>query len=179
MNVAIVGCGVRGSIVAAILAGAGIEELSLIDGLDVKDEDLRFSALLFTPDLRKSKAEALAPKLGLINPDVRAETFPAFLEEDNAEAMLTGVDCVVDCADWLQVGAIAEVCTELGIPLISPPKDFKPRTTSDSSLAHAIGALQAQLVLAFRRGESNPRGKTVWRVDLSSVDLGPTGDPVV
>ena len=104
MNVAVIGCGVRGSIAAALLAGAGMEELSLVDGALVEADDLG-APLQFTPDLRAGKADALVAKVGLINPQVHAQAFPAHVDEQNSIAILTGADCALDCVGDSEISA--------------------------------------------------------------------------
>jgi molybdopterin/thiamine biosynthesis adenylyltransferase len=150
MNVAIVGCGVRGSIVAALLAGAGVEELALVDEAFVEEGDIGLSPLQFTPDLRAVKAEALVGKLGLLNPRVLAQPFPANLNAENALAILTGADCVVDCVGVAEVAeAIEAAAYEIGIPVVSPPPDYDAAEVS-AARAVAVGADQADTALAFR-----------------------------
>jgi molybdopterin/thiamine biosynthesis adenylyltransferase len=154
VHVAIVGCGVRGSLVAALLAGAGVEELALIDGASVEEADLGSHPLQFTPDLFASKPEALTAKLGLINAEVHAQPFPAFVAEGNAEAILTGSDCVVDCSNDDFAGPlIAEACATLSIPLVAPPEGFDPAEVTPA-FASAIAALQAELALGTREASA-------------------------
>lgn len=147
MNIAVVGCGLRGAIAAALLAGAGVDQLSLIDGAFVEEEDLGRHPLQFTPDLRLARADALGAKVGLINPKVLAQPFPAFLDEDNCAAILSGADCAIDCAgDEGVTAAILAGAQTLGIPVILPPEDFDAAGI-DSARACAVGALQAGVAL--------------------------------
>ncbi|MBI2690838.1 MAG: ThiF family adenylyltransferase [Solirubrobacterales bacterium] len=150
MNVAVIGCGVRGSIVAALLAGAGVEELALVDGAFVEEGDIGVNPLQFTPDLRAGKADALVAKLGLLNPRVHAQAFPADLDAANAVAILTGVDCVVDCAGVVEISEAIELAAkEIGIPVVAPAEDFVAEEDSVAR-AVAVGADQAGEALALR-----------------------------
>jgi adenylyltransferase/sulfurtransferase len=150
VNVAIIGCGVRGSIVAALLAGAGVEEISLVDGAFVEEGDIGVSPLQFTPDLRAGKADALVAKLGLINPEVHAQAFPADVVAENAAAILTGVDCVVDCAnDPVASVAVELAAKEIGIDVVAAPEGYSAAHVS-APRAVAVGAGQADEVLASR-----------------------------
>jgi len=150
VNVAIVGCGVRGSLVAALLASSGVEELSLIDGAFVEDSDIGSHPFQFTPDLLANKSEALTGKLGLINPKVLAQPFPAFVTDQNASAILTGADCVVDCANDAEASPlIAAAAAELNIEVISPPTDYDPEAVNVAT-AGAVGAAQGERVLELR-----------------------------
>lgn len=151
MNVAVIGCGVRGSIVAALLAGAGVEELSLVDGAFVEEGDIGVSPLQFTPDLRAGKADALVAKLGLLNPRVHAQAFPADLDGANAVAILTGADVVVDCAGVSEVSEAVELAAkEIGVVVVAAPDGYSPSEVS-AARAVAVGANQADEVLAPHR----------------------------
>lgn len=152
MNVVVVGCGVRGALVAGLLASAGVEELSLVDGAIVEQDDLGAHPLQFTPDIHAAKPEALAAKLGLVNPAVFAQPFPAYVEASNAAAIIAGSDAVVDCTGSAEAtAALSEACAESAIPLVEPPADFSAEV--DVALASAVGAEQAAAVLALRRAD--------------------------
>lgn len=169
MNVAIVGCGVRGSVCAALLAGAGVEELSLVDGGFVEADDVGRHPLQFTPDLRASKPDALSAKLGLLNPATHAQPFPAELSEENAVAILTGAACAVDCASVAEVsGWIAAAARELGIPVVAPPAAYDAQTTT-AAIATAVGAIQADLVLALRAAGAESQHADVIRADGAAI----------
>jgi adenylyltransferase/sulfurtransferase len=150
VNVAVIGCGVRGSIVAALLAGAGVEEIALVDGAFVEEGDIGVSPLQFTPDLRAGKADALVAKLGLINPGVHAQAFPADLTAQNAVAILTGVDVVVDCAGPGEVSEAVELAAkEVGIEVVAAPGGYSAEESTAAN-AVAVGAIQADQALGHR-----------------------------
>jgi adenylyltransferase/sulfurtransferase len=150
VNVAVIGCGVRGSIVAALLAGAGVEEISLVDGAFVEEGDIGVSPLQFTPDLRAGKADALVAKLGLINPAVHAQAFPADVGSENALAILTGADVVVDCVGAAEVSeAVESAVKETGIVLVAAPDGYVRDAVSVPE-AVSVGALQAHEALGHR-----------------------------
>ncbi len=150
MNVAVIGCGVRGSVAAALLAGAGVEELSLVDGALIDEGDIGTSPLVFTPDLHAGKANALVAKIGLINPAVLAMPFPAHLDADNAEAILAGADVVIDCVGEEAISsAIAAAAAAGEIELVAAPADYSPATATPAE-AVATGAAQAESALEQR-----------------------------
>lgn len=151
MNVAIIGCGVRGSVAAAVLAGAGVEELSLVDEALVQSDEIGMHPLQFTPDVGTGKADALVAKLGLISPTTHAQPFPANLDASNAVAILTGADVVIDCVGHPDVtSAIESAATELGTALIPAPAGYSP-TEATPGQAVSAGALQADEALRARR----------------------------
>lgn len=150
MNVAVIGCGVRGSIVAGLLAGAGVEELALVDGGFVEEGDIGVSPLQFTPDLRAGKADALVAKLGLINPGVHAQAFPADLSSENAAAILVGADVVVDCVGDAEVSeAVESAAKEIGTAVVAGPAGYS-RDEVSAAEAVSVGALQAHEALGHR-----------------------------
>ncbi|MFT4049678.1 MAG: ThiF family adenylyltransferase [Solirubrobacterales bacterium] len=169
MIVAIVGLGVRGSICAGLLAGAGVEELSLVDGGFVEPSDVGRHPLQFTPDVNASKSDALVAKLGLLNPAIHAQPFPADLSEENASAILLGASCVVDCAGQEDVsGWIESAAKEIGIPVIAPPAGYVSGEVT-SAVAAAVGSLQADLVLALREADGGERAADVIRADGAAI----------
>lgn len=148
MNVAVIGCGVRGSIVAALLAGAGVEELSLVDGALITEADLVDNPLIFTPDLNAGKADALVAKLGLIAPSVLAMAFPANLDADNAAAIVAGADVVIDCSDdGVVAEALAEVCAGDEVRLVEACGDYDAAAVTPAQ-AVEVGARQAREALS-------------------------------
>jgi adenylyltransferase/sulfurtransferase len=170
VNVAVIGCGVRGAVAAALLAGAGVEELSLVDGVLVEEADIGRHPLQFTPDLRAGKADALAAKIGLINPACHAQPFPADVDEQNAVAILTGAACALDCAgDPATSQRIEAAADEIGIPVVAAPAGYAPDEVT-SAVAVAIGALQADLVLALRDAGPDSPTAGVIRADGAAIN---------
>lgn len=150
MNVAIIGCGVRGAVAAAVLAGARVEELSLVDEALVDTPDIGTHPLQFTPDVGMGKADSLVAKLGLISPTTHAQPFPANLDGQNAVAILTGADVVLDCVGDPEVTAAIEAAAEeLGTKLVSAPAGYSPLEATPAQ-AVATGALQADEALRSR-----------------------------
>lgn len=150
MNVAVIGCGVRGSIVAALLGGAGVEELSLVDGGLIGEGDVACNPLAFAPDLNVGKADALVAKLSLIAPAVMAVPFPAALTVENATAILSGVNVVVDCTgDGGVAGALLDATADTPVELVASPF-VDEEVDFTVPVAVEIAARQAQAALALR-----------------------------
>lgn len=115
----VVGAGALGSPVAQYLAAAGVGQLGIVDGDAVELSNLHRQPLHFTPDVGSSKAETAAAKLGLLNPEVVVEPYPATVSELNAEAMLMGADVVVDCTDSFESRyTINDACCALEVDLV-------------------------------------------------------------
>lgn len=147
MNVTVVGCGARGALVAALLASAGVEQLSLVDGAFVEESDAGAHPLQFSPDVGTNKADALVAKIALINADTLVLPFPAELTSDNAEAIVTGADIVVECTSSPAAAeAVATACEILNIDLVATPSAYDATTTNVAAAA-SVAAAQAAATL--------------------------------
>lgn len=147
MNVTVVGCGARGALVATLLASAGVEQLSLVDGAFVEESDAGAHPLQFAPDVGANKADALVAKIALINGDTLVLPFPADLTADNAEAIVTGADVVIECTSSpAAADAIAAACEALTINLIPTPDDYDATATNIAQAAK-VAATQAAATL--------------------------------
>jgi adenylyltransferase/sulfurtransferase len=90
-----------------------------VDGAAVALRDLAGQAIYYTPDVGHTKADTLAGKLGLLNPEVQVDSFPVALEAQNAAAIVEGHEVVLDCSHDPAVRAALEAA---GVtPLRSAP----------------------------------------------------------
>jgi molybdopterin-synthase adenylyltransferase len=120
-RVALVGCGTLGGIYAQNLVRLGITYLRLIDR-DIVEEHNLATQLLFD----ETDAEAVLPKseaarrhLGRVNSEVQLEAVAADLIPAVAEALLGGVDLIIDATDNFETRyLINDVSVKLGIPWI-------------------------------------------------------------
>ncbi len=97
-KVCIVGCGGLGSIVAPYLAGAGIGELTLIDG-DKPELSNLHRQVFFTLKSKDTKAEALAAHISKFNPEVKLKICSEMLSKANIDTYLAHTDLVIECTD--------------------------------------------------------------------------------
>ncbi len=100
-DVAVVGCGALGTVVAEILTRAGVGRLRLIDRDVVEWTNLQRQSLFDENDARQgnSKAQASAECLARINGSIEIEPIVLDLTVDNIARTLDGVDLVVDATD--------------------------------------------------------------------------------
>lgn len=120
-RVAVVGMGALGTVLANHLVRAGIGELRLIDRDFVEPSNLQRQMLYDEDDARAAapKAVAAAARLARINGDVRLEPHVADLNPATAEALLAGVDLVLDGTDNFAVRfLINDACVRAGVPWI-------------------------------------------------------------
>ena len=110
----VIGAGPAGAAAAAELASRGVGYVAVVDGSTVALGDLCGQALLYTPDVGASRAEAVVAKLGILNPHVHAESYPVDVDERNAEAILIGHDLAIDCVGGIpaEVADVAVVRAE-------------------------------------------------------------------
>ena len=100
-RVAIIGCGATGSTLASLLARAGVGYLRIIDRDFVEPSNLQRQSLFDEKDAAESipKAVAAAEKISSFNSDVKVDSHVSDVRPENAEAMLGGVDLLLDATD--------------------------------------------------------------------------------
>jgi molybdopterin/thiamine biosynthesis adenylyltransferase len=101
----VIGAGGAGSAAAAELVSRGVGYVAVMDGASIRLDDLVGQAIYYTPDVGHNKADVLAAKLGLLNPEVQAESYPVSLDAQNASAVVAGHDVVLDCTHVPDVAA--------------------------------------------------------------------------
>lgn len=152
-DVMVIGAGPLGAPAAGYLAAAGVGRLGIVDGETVSDADLRGALLHFAPDLGANRAESLAAKLGLLNPRILVEPYPAEVDAANAAALVAGRDAVVDCSgDAATAALLREACSAAEVPLIGAdaPADGEPFAGPEAGITGAGAALAALRLLSSR-----------------------------
>lgn len=121
-HVAVLGLGALGGKVAELLTAAGVGAISAVDGDLVELSNLNRQTLYTEADIGRPKAEVAADRLGRLNSGVRFSATNAWLASaDDVEAVVQGVDFVVDAVDsppheierWVNAA-----CFGLGIPYL-------------------------------------------------------------
>jgi molybdopterin-synthase adenylyltransferase len=100
-RVVIVGCGATGSALASLLARSGVGTIRIIDRDYVEPSNLQRQTLFDESDARESlpKAIAAARRIAAFNSQIVVEPQVADLTPDNIEALLEGVNVVLDGTD--------------------------------------------------------------------------------
>jgi molybdopterin-synthase adenylyltransferase len=100
-RIAIVGCGATGSALAQLLARAGVGKLRIIDRDYVEASNLQRQSLFDEADASEStpKAIAAARKIAGFNSEVEVEARVEDVVPGNIEAILEGMDVVLDGTD--------------------------------------------------------------------------------
>ena len=118
-QVLIVGCGALGTVVANNLCRAGIGTIKLVDRDVVELSNLQRQILFNEQDVGLPKAVAAQAKLLEINSQVQINGLIEDVNPKNVEALVQGVDLVVDATDNFSTRLlINDVCVKHGIPWI-------------------------------------------------------------
>ena len=118
-RIAVVGCGGLGGAVIEALARIGVGHLRVIDGDVFEESNLNRQLLCTESALGREKALVAVERIAAINSEVQAEAVVAYLSEENAPALLSEVECVVDCLDNLEARFwMAHACQNMDLPLV-------------------------------------------------------------
>ena len=119
-TVILVGAGGIGSPVLQYLAAAGVGFLRVIDDDIVSLDNLQRQILFGTADVGRPKVEVAREAVERLNPDARFGEAHQRLTADNAAALLSGADVVIDGSDNFATRLIvSDTCTALRTPLVS------------------------------------------------------------
>jgi adenylyltransferase/sulfurtransferase len=120
-RVVIVGCGATGSASASLLARAGVGSLRIIDRDYVEPSNLQRQALFDEADAAESlpKAVAAARKIAAFNSRISIQPQVEDLTPANAEALLSGVDLILDGTDNFETRYLVnDFAVKSGVPWV-------------------------------------------------------------
>jgi molybdopterin-synthase adenylyltransferase len=119
-TIAVIGAGGIGAPVLQYLAAAGGGRLIIIDDDVVSLSNLQRQVIFETADVGVSKATRAGERVIAINPDVTVTVHELRINADNAVALLTGADVIVDGSDNFATRlTVADAAYALRIPLVS------------------------------------------------------------
>jgi molybdopterin/thiamine biosynthesis adenylyltransferase len=119
-KVLVVGAGGLGGPAALYLAAAGVGTLGLIDADHVSLSNLQRQILFSTKDVGRPKTDRGAQHLAALNPEIELASHPFALTADNAEALISQYDLVLDGVDDFAVRyLINAACLAKGKTLVS------------------------------------------------------------
>jgi sulfur-carrier protein adenylyltransferase/sulfurtransferase len=98
-RVLLVGAGGLGSPAALYLAAAGVGRLRIVDDDFVERSNLQRQVLHAEARIGSPKVDSAAVALAALNPGVKVEPVQARVDADSIDALMDGVDVVVDGAD--------------------------------------------------------------------------------
>ncbi|MCR9122252.1 MAG: molybdopterin-synthase adenylyltransferase MoeB [Phyllobacteriaceae bacterium] len=119
-RIAVIGAGGLGSPALTYLAAAGVGRLTVIDDDDVSLSNLQRQTLHMTHAVGQPKVTSAAAHIAAINPHVRVDCRPERLAPDNAEALLSGHDVIMDGSDNFDTRRLAaDMAERLETPLVT------------------------------------------------------------
>ncbi|MDR7124958.1 HesA/MoeB/ThiF family protein [Pseudotabrizicola sp. 4114] len=190
-HVLVVGAGGLGGPVLQYLTGAGVGQITLVDGDVVAEHNLHRQPLYRMDQIGEPKARAAATVLAALNPQVQVTPLVGYLDPANAPGLVALVDVVLDCADTFAASlTLSDACRDNGVPLITasalalsgyvagccgpapslravfPDLPERGATCATAGVmgpvVGAVGALQAQMALAVLLGlEPSPLGRLI------------------
>lgn len=120
-TVVVAGCGALGTVIANILARAGVGNLRIIDRDFIEESNLQRQVLFDEQDCRENmpKAAAAERKIRQINSTINVTGLVTDINPTNVEELIKGADVVVDGADNFETRfVINDACVKHNIPWI-------------------------------------------------------------
>jgi molybdopterin/thiamine biosynthesis adenylyltransferase/rhodanese-related sulfurtransferase len=118
-TVLMVGAGGLGAPAALYLAAAGVGTLRLVDDDVVERSNLQRQVIHREDAIGTPKVASAAAAIAALNPRVRVEPVQARLSSANVDALLRGVDVVLDGADNFPARyLLSDACLKHGLPLV-------------------------------------------------------------
>ena len=116
---AVVGAGGLGGLIIELLARIGVGRLILIDGDSFTEDNLNRQLLCRESDIGRKKIDRAAERVAEVNSAVEVIPRAVFLTAENAAALLSGAEVVIDALDRIGVRLLLEkAAARLGIPLV-------------------------------------------------------------
>lgn len=119
-RVLVIGAGGLGCPVLQYLAAAGTGCIGIADNDTVAVSNLHRQLLYNINDTGKNKALVAAEKLNLLNPFVQCQPFAQKVTDENAAALLSGYDIIIDGSDNFTTRYLVnDICVQLNKPFVS------------------------------------------------------------
>lgn len=118
-HVLVIGAGGLGSAVLPVLAAAGVGTISVVDHDTVDETNLHRQTIHTAADVGRGKAHSAVARLAALAPDVDLDAVAAPFDLRTADALVVGVDVLVDASDNAEARLAADTAAAAhGIPLV-------------------------------------------------------------
>ncbi|MBO5997507.1 MAG: tRNA threonylcarbamoyladenosine dehydratase [Alphaproteobacteria bacterium] len=119
-TVMVIGCGAVGSYAIEALARGGIGHIKLVDFDVVEESNINRQLFALQSTVGMKKVEVARQRINDISPDIKVDIYDTFLDEKNADEIISNIDFVVDAIDSRNSKiAIYQACQKKKIPFIS------------------------------------------------------------
>ncbi len=118
-KVLVIGAGGLGCPALLYLTAMGVGEIGIIDFDKVEESNLQRQILYAAEDIGKLKADAAVSKLSKQNPFVKFNSYPVRIDNQNAMALFSEYDIIIDGTDNFATRYLVnDVCVLMNKPLI-------------------------------------------------------------
>lgn len=186
-----------GSVVAYELAAAGVGRLILAHAGDVQPSDLNRQLLMTHDWIGKPRIESATRRLKQLNPRLEVVSIAENVTAENADRLVSTVDCVVDAAPMFQERlAMNDAAQARSIPVVEAamyeldatltvihppetaafrdwvpdvPQNWKRRFPVFGAVSGTVGSLAAMEAIKLIAGFGEPLKNRLLRLDLRSM----------
>lgn len=118
-KVLVLGCGGLGGYIIENLLRMGVGSITAVDGDSFEESNLNRQLLSGENNLGCNKAIAAAARAETVNSQVVFTAIDSFLTAENAEAIVSGHDLVMDALDSVEARLLLEdVCAKLDVTIV-------------------------------------------------------------
>jgi len=118
-KVLVLGCGGLGGYIIENLLRMGVGSITAVDGDSFEESNLNRQLLSGENNLGCNKAIAAAARAEAVNSQVVFTAIDSFLTAENAEAIVSGHDLVMDALDSVEARLLLEdVCAKLDVTIV-------------------------------------------------------------
>jgi molybdopterin/thiamine biosynthesis adenylyltransferase/rhodanese-related sulfurtransferase len=119
-KVLVIGAGGLGCPVLQYLTAAGVGEIGIADGDTIEISNLQRQILYSEAEIGLSKANVAGIKMSALNPQVKINIYPIFVDEYNILDIARNYDIIVDGSDNFAARyLINDACVMLNMPMVS------------------------------------------------------------
>lgn len=118
-KVCVIGCGGLGGYIIEMLGRIGIGTITVVDGDVFEESNLNRQILADENTIGSSKAKVAKERMAIVNSDINIIPIVDFIDESNAESILSGHKVIIDALDNIPSRLILQdACEKLQLPLV-------------------------------------------------------------
>lgn len=118
-KVCVVGCGGLGGHIIEMLGRIGVGTITAVDGDLFEESNLNRQILSDENNLGLSKAKTAKERMAVVNSEINIIPIVEFVDESNAERILSGHDVIIDALDNIPSRLLLQdTCGKLKLPLV-------------------------------------------------------------